>query len=68
MKGKENVYLVCMREGNVLDVVSGKSFKEVYQDTIGSNHGEFLVELGKSDVNKIVKLSRKKGSNQEGIS
>lgn len=50
------IFLVCNEDGNVIDVVSSKTFEEAYADTIELNNGELLVEIDKDTLKKINKL------------
>lgn len=47
------IFLVCNRDGYVIDVVSAKTFEEAYKDTIGLNNGELLVEIDKQVLKKL---------------
>ena len=50
------IYLICTNDGNVLNIVKGESFEEVYDEYVSRNVGEFIVELNDEDVKEIVKL------------
>ena len=50
------IFLVCNEDGNVIDVVSAKTFEEVYMGTIGLNNGELLVEMDKQTFKNIENL------------
>ncbi len=52
----KNVYLACNNEGGVISVAHGNNFKEVYDDIVGSNNAEFLVELTDGNVKEIVEM------------
>lgn len=43
-----NIYLLCDEDGNILDVIKGKSFEEVYDRTVALNNGYMLVEMDKN--------------------
>jgi len=47
------IFLVCNRDGYVLDVILEKSFKRAYEKSIGSNNGEFLVEVDEQVFNLL---------------
>lgn len=47
------IFLVCNEDGNVIDVVSAKTFEEAYRNTIKLNNGEFLVKIDESVLKKI---------------
>ena len=55
------IFMVCSKEGGIIDVVEAKTFEEAYADTIGLNRGELLVEVTKEDLEKLnsFKKSRK---------
>jgi len=47
------IFLVCNKEGNVIEVTSGETFEEVYEETVGQNNGEFLVEIDEQTFMQI---------------
>jgi len=51
------LFLVCKNDGSVVSVERGDSFKEVYQDTVGKNYGEFLVELDEDTLLDIKEMN-----------
>jgi len=47
------IFLLCTDYGDVIDVITGNSFEEVYSNTIAKNNGDILVELTKEVIEKI---------------
>lgn len=50
------IFLLCNKDGNVIDVVLGKTFEETYKKTVGLNNGELLIEINKQVLIKIDNL------------
>jgi hypothetical protein len=50
------VFLVCNKYGDVIDVLSSKTFEEAYANTVELNNGELLVEIDKHIPKEIEKL------------
>jgi hypothetical protein len=51
------IFLVCNENGDVIDVISSKTFEEAYADTIELNNGELLVEIDRQTFKEIENLS-----------
>ncbi|MEW6687252.1 MAG: hypothetical protein AB1393_13785 [Candidatus Edwardsbacteria bacterium] len=53
------IFLVCQYEnGKVIDVITAKTFEDAYQDTVGLNNGELVVELDKHSLEKIQNITK----------
>jgi hypothetical protein len=59
------IFLVCNRDGYVMDVVSAKTFEEAYNGTIGLNNGELLVEIDKQVFEKIEDFKEDKNKKKQ---
>jgi S-adenosylhomocysteine hydrolase len=55
----KNIYLICNFNGDIIDVTSASSFDIVHDKYVASNTGEFIVEITKHDLNKILKEANK---------
>jgi hypothetical protein len=51
------IFLVCNEDGDVIDVISSKTFEEAYAGTIELNNGALLVEMDKQTSKEIENLS-----------
>ena len=49
-------YLVCEKEGGVIDVIEADDFESAIEASLGRNYGEFLVELDKDAMAKVSEL------------
>jgi hypothetical protein len=57
MEITEKIYLVCTYHGEVLDILkSNRPFNEIYDNTIGKNNGEILIELDVNEINVLNNL------------
>ena len=54
------IFSICNEDGNVIDVVSAKTFEEAYKNTVGLNNGELLVEIDKQVFKKIENFKENK--------
>jgi hypothetical protein len=55
------IFLVCTEDGGIVDITSGTDFEKVYENTVGRNNGELLIELTQEDYEYIVKIARQIG-------
>jgi hypothetical protein len=55
------IFLVCTEDGGIVDITSGTDFEKVYENTVGCNNGELLIELTQEDYEYIVKIARQIG-------
>ena len=53
------IFLTCNENGNIIDVVLGKTFDETYKKTVGLNNGELLIEM---DEQILIKIDNLKGT------
>lgn len=53
------IFLVCNEDGNVTNVVLGKTFEEVYKETVGLNNGELLIEIDRESLIKMNNLLKR---------
>ena len=51
----KSLFLVCDKYGNVLEVASGGTFEEVYDETVGKNNGELLIDVNEEAIKEIIK-------------
>jgi hypothetical protein len=61
----KRIFLVCTEDGGIVDITSGTDFEEVYENTVGCNNGELLIELTQEDYEYIVKIARQIGWENE---
>jgi len=47
------IFLVCDYDGSVIDVLVRSSFERAYEDSVGKNYGEFLVQLDREALRLI---------------
>lgn len=53
------IFLVCNEDGNIINVVLGKTFEEVYKKTVGLNNGELLIEIDRESLIKMNNLLKR---------
>jgi hypothetical protein len=55
------IFLVCTEDGGIVDITSETDFEKVYENTVGRNNGELLIELAQGNYEDIVKIAKQLG-------
>lgn len=53
---EKNIYLVCMTDGTVIDIVQESSPEEAYDGTVANNYGELIVEIDSETEEQLREL------------